>query len=184
MTFLRPMTAMAPIVCLAVGYFAAGDASEEHTAVVRAREKFEKEVESVVAPVRGRYLADLKSLKTNLKRNNDVQGVAAVDAEIERVTEIERLWERHFLQGLWQVDYSNTAVRTYRITNTGAVRFIEAGLTGRIRRLGDDYVLDFGDGKIERLTFQPTIKVDHFNPRSLYPLGAPTAVGTGVPTRR
>jgi len=184
MTSPRMMTALLPVVGLVAGYFAAGDSPQEHAAVERARETFERQVEAVVAPARKRYLAELKSLRTNLTRDNDLQGVAAVNAEIDRVTEIERLWERHFLEGYWQVDYSNNATRTYRITNTGTVRFIEGGLTGRIRRRGKDYVLDFGEGKIERLTFQPTIRVEHFDPDSLYPLGAPTAIGTGVPTRR
>lgn len=180
----RLMTAVLPIVGLVAGYFAAGDSPPEHAAVGRARENFEKQVEAAVAPVRGRYIADLKSLKKNLRAKNDLQGVAAVNAELARMTEVKRLWERHVLQGLWQVDYTNGSVRTYQIANTGAVRFIELGLTGRIYRVGDDFLLDFGEGKIERLVLQPTIRIEHFNPKSTYPLGAPVAIGTGVPTRR
>jgi len=180
----RMLVCLLPIGLLGSGFTLAEDGQKEHSAVLAAREKFEKQVEAAVAPVRGKYIADLKSLRTKLLREDDLQGIAAVDAELARLDELHRLWDRHVLQGLWQVNYSNGTARTYRIANTGTVQFIEEGRTGRIYRNGSDHLLEFGDGKVERLMLLPTIRVEHFNPKSSYPLGAPTETGTGMPTRR
>jgi hypothetical protein len=184
MKSVRTMVSLALLGLLGVGLSFAQVQQNEHVSVLEAREKFEKQVEAAVAPVRGRYVSELKSLKTKLMRENDLQGVAAVEAELTRLDEIERLWERHVLEGFWQVEYSNGTTRTYQIANTGAVRFIEEDRAGRIYLYGNDHLLEFGDGKVERLTLQPTIKLEHFNPKSRYPLGSPTETGVGVPTRR
>jgi hypothetical protein len=180
----RTVLALGVVAVLSYGLGAAAPEDESHPVVRGAREKFEQQVAAAVAPVRGRYLSELKTLKTKLTRENDLKGVESVDAELARLDEVERLWERHVLQGLWEVKYSNGNTRTYRISNTGSVQFVEGGLTGRIYSTRGDHVLEFGDGKIERLTLQPTLKIEHFNPKATYPLGAPNTTGTGVPTRR
>lgn len=170
------------IVCCGLGATALED--EPHPAVLAAREKFEAQLAAAVAPVRSRYVSELKGLKTRLTRDRDLKGVESVEAELAMLEEVDRLWERHVLQGLWEVKYSNGSVRTYRISNTGEVQFMEERRSGRIFRSGGDYLLELNDGKIERLALQPTIKLEHFDPKTTYPLGAPRSTGTGVPTRR
>lgn len=155
-----------------------------HPAVLAARAKFEAQVAAAVDPVRSRYVSELKGLKARLTRDKDLKGVESVEAELALLDEVDRLWERHALQGLWEVKYSNGSVRTYRISNTGEVQFMEERRSGRIIRAGGDYLLELNDGKIERLTLEPTIKLEHFDPKTTYPLGAPRSTGTGVPTRR
>jgi len=184
MKSLPPIVVVGIVALLSYGLGAAGPEEDTYPAVLAAREKFEHQVAAVVAPVRGRYLSDLKNIKTKLTRDNDLKGVESVDEELARLDEAERLWERHVLQGLWEVKYSNGNTRTYGISNTGEVQFMEERRFGRIYRAGRDYLLEFGDGKVERLTLQPTIKLEHFDPKSTYPLGAPRSTGTGVPTRR
>ena len=55
--------------------------------------------------------------------------------------------------------------------------------SGRIIRRRGDYLLDFGDGKVERLSLQPAIVVEHFDPQTLYPNGNPTLEGAGTMVR-
>jgi hypothetical protein len=184
MKSFRTVLVLGIVAVLSYGLGAATPEDESHPVVRGAREKFEQQVAAAVAPVRGRYLSELKTLKTRLTRENDLKGVESVDSELARLDEVERLWERHVLQGLWEVKYSNGNTRTYRISNTGAVQFMEERLRGQIYRNGGDFLLEFGDGKVERLTLQPTIKLEHFDPKTSYPLGAPRTTGTGVPTRR
>lgn len=179
----RWLLGVAPLA-LFVFLTAADKGTVNHTAVLSARMKFEKRVAAAVAPVRADYVSELKSLRTTLTRQSDLDGVAAVDAELQRLKDQQRLWDRHVLEGLWEVKYSNGNTRTYAIANTGEVLFVEEGLAGQIYLNGNDFLLEFNDGKIERLTLQPTLKLEHFDPKTTYPLGAPAATGAGVPTRR
>lgn len=83
------------------------------------------------------------------------------------------------LAGRWRVDYTNGAVRTYLIEADGRVRFLEKQMTGQVSRRNGDLILDFGDGKLERLKFEPALRVEHFNPASSYPSGQAAATASG-----
>ncbi|MFO1092160.1 MAG: hypothetical protein U0992_02455 [Planctomycetaceae bacterium] len=179
----RWLLGVAPLA-LFVFLTAADKGTVNHTAVLSARMKFEKRVAAAVAPVRADYVSELKSLRTTLTRQSDLDGVAAVDAELQRLQKQRRLWDRHTLEGLWEVKYSNGATRTYIISNTGEAQFVEEQKVGQISLDGNDYLLEFSDDNIERIALQPMLKVEHFHPKSTYPLGTPHATGTGLPTRR
>lgn len=145
---------------------------EEHPALTAAREDFKRQMSAATDPVRRRYVSELDSLKRTLTLQRDEEGVAAVEAELERIDDLQLTHERHPLQGTWKVTYSNGGIRNYQITSAGAVRFVEGGQTGQIVSRNGEYLLDFGDGKLERLRFEPAIVIEHFDPKTLYPNSA------------
>jgi hypothetical protein len=85
--------------------------------------------------------------------------------------------------GVWAITYTpNRATRTYTVKEDGSVLFVEAGTKGRLTRKGADLLLDFGDGKLERVTLarDGRLFVEHFNPKAAFPDGFPDQIGIGV----
>jgi len=77
-------------------------------------------------------------------------------------------WEA--LAGAWTVRYSNGAIRRYEFDAAGNVLFVDLKQTTALSRLGNDVVLDFGDGKLERIRFADgVLLLEHFDPASRYP---------------
>ena len=89
-----------------------------------------------------------------------------------------------FLPGTWSVTYTNGAKRTYTIERDGGVAFEEEQILGEF--VGGDYLLlEFDDGKLERLTPAGSrLLVEHFNPRNRFPNHPPTHIGIGVRVER
>ena len=80
----------------------------------------------------------------------------------------------------WVVKYSGGNIRNYRINEDGQVLFVETNQAGIISQRGDDLVLDFSDGKLERLKLsEGSLIVEHFDPASRYP-DSPNQTATGV----
>lgn len=74
------------------------------------------------------------------------------------------------LAGSWQVAYSNGAERTYEIDALGNVAFENGRQRGSFEMRGDDIILDFGDGKLER--WGPTnsgLVIEHYDDARMYP---------------
>ncbi|MCI0359640.1 MAG: hypothetical protein L0211_14280 [Planctomycetaceae bacterium] len=78
------------------------------------------------------------------------------------------------LAGSWKIAYANGAVRRYTIEEEGSVVFVEEQRRGTLAKRDRDVVLDFGDGKLERLGLvNETLLIEHFNPATSYPAGEP-----------
>jgi hypothetical protein len=93
--------------------------------------------------------------------------------------ELTRLDSR--LLGQWTMTYTNGAVRHYEFRGDGSVLFTEERLTARLVKDGEYYLVDFGDGKLDRLKLGGTLQVEHYNPRTaLAARQAPTETGRGV----
>jgi len=85
------------------------------------------------------------------------------------------------LIGSWKLTYGGGAIRNYQFDGRGNVFFVELQQTGRLARRGDDLLLDFGDGKLERLRIvDGAVLVDHYDPASRYP-DSPTLTGRAEP---
>src|SRR5207244_3245077 len=84
--------------------------------------------------------------------------------------------------GKWAVTYGNRSTREYLIDADGNVtQPDEDDRRAKLRWRGADLLLDFGDGKLERLKLTGgRLRVEHFNPAGTYPRGRPDTVGTGV----
>jgi len=82
--------------------------------------------------------------------------------------------------GIWLITYSSGVLRTYLIYEERKVRFPSVGLAqGDLVEKDGHFLLEFGDGKLERLRFQGnTLHLEHFDPANRYP-GSPTLTGTG-----
>jgi hypothetical protein len=86
------------------------------------------------------------------------------------------------LVGTWTITYSNGTTRTYTILQTGEVlfNFNEERARGNLTWDGSTFLLDFQDGKIERLKLQGrTLLVEHFNPASRLRINMRDCTGTG-----
>ncbi len=74
--------------------------------------------------------------------------------------------------GTWKVTYSSEAVRKYQFDGRGNVFFVENKQLGHLVKRGDDILIDFDDGKIERLqVVEGGVLIEHFDPASRYPDG-------------
>jgi hypothetical protein len=87
------------------------------------------------------------------------------------------------LVGKWTMTYESGGVRHYVFDGKGFASFIEERRIGRLHMKGNDVVLEFDDGKLERLRLMDgMLLVDHYDPASRYP-DAPTSRGRLEPTQ-
>jgi hypothetical protein len=111
---------------------------------------------------------ELRSLELSFPGNKPTRGERTKTSAPESVA------------GTYVVRYASGAKRTYRIDDAGNVLYVETKQITQLVKRGDDLILDFKDGKIERVTLGAgTIRVDHFDPGSNYPNGR-SLVGTGA----
>ncbi len=84
------------------------------------------------------------------------------------------------LVGKWDIQHwPNRGKRTYIITPSGAVHFIEENRNTVLVRRENDILLDFGDGKLERLNpSNDRLFIEHFSPKSDFP-DRPNQIGIG-----
>ncbi|MCE9556562.1 MAG: serine protease [Planctomycetes bacterium] len=69
-----------------------------------------------------------------------------------------------FPRGIWMITYTNGATRTYRFSGKIALWLDNRSLRGRMYYQGDNLLLDFGDGKIERLTLEDEgVSIEHWD---------------------
>lgn len=157
----------------------AQDTPAEPAELVAARARYQAEVRQALDPIRERHLRRPEALQRTLTREADLNGANAVAQEIERVRAPAEAPPP--LDGSWTVRYDNDgAVRTYQIRGE-QVRWDDQGRlrVGELSRAGDELLLDFGDGKLERLSLKPVLQVEHFDPKELYRTGRPSDRGTG-----
>lgn len=144
----------------------------------KERESHRREVELALQPLTKKYVNRLKAAQKSLSRQGDVEGALAVKREIDFFAAQTDSGRVPSLEGKWIIQYENGTQRTYIIRPNGRVLMAEEKLEGRISKNGGDVVLDFGDGKLERLSVKSVLTVEHFNPKSGYPTSKPV-VGTG-----
>ena len=162
------------------------DGQEENADLVQSRTQFEREIDFSARPIRDRYMSRLESLKRTLGGRGDARGAASVQDEIDRVhamTLAQGAMSK--FAGTWKVTYNVGSVRTYAISPEGVVTHNENNgkppQTVRLIVKGNDVLLDLQQGWIERLRVTgKTLNVDHFNPKTLYPVSQPNAKGTGT----
>lgn len=165
------------------------DAQNGIEELARAREGFEKEIAFATRPIRDRYLSRLESMKRGLGSRGDARAAAAVQDEIDRVNAIdpEPAGIVRFA-GVWKIDYTNGVKRRYAISADGGVTFDESAgkpvtppTKGKLELKGNDYLIDWGDGSLERLKISAkNLMIDHFSPKATFPSGQPSARGVGV----
>lgn len=158
---MRSFICAVVIVSLASG--AACPGAEEPAELKRARTEYEKEMEKAARPIRERYVRTLTDIKKALAKKGDVDAVTLIDQEISLVV----AGGFPAFAGDWAITYDNGAVRHYSISAQGEVAWTDYSPAKKSMLIVDrgGYVLDFADGKIERLT--PTgssFSVEHFDP--------------------
>ena len=148
-----------------------------HPDVAAERKKFDDEVARAAQPIQKRYTSRLKLLQKTLAKAGDEVGVAGVEAELERLGLSTAQQTKYPIEGVWNVLYSNDNKRTYRIGADGRVDFLDLNTVGRFTRNGDDVLVDFGDGKLERFYWKSVLAVEHYDPKTRYGAGLPNLTG-------
>jgi hypothetical protein len=102
--------------------------------------------------------------------------------DLNGITEIvgkTMLSPRQFV-GKWKIQHwPNQLMRHYIISKSGDVHFIEENRNGTLYYNGPDLLLDFGDGKIERLNLSGNrLFIEHFNPKGDFS-SKPDQIGIG-----
>jgi hypothetical protein len=84
------------------------------------------------------------------------------------------------LAGIWRVAYSNGVDRQYEIDALGNVSLDRGSQRGSLELRGNDVVLDFGDGKLERWVLTTGgLVVEHYDDARIYP-GRASISGRGI----
>lgn len=86
------------------------------------------------------------------------------------------------LVGTWIVTYTNGVSRTTKIQSDGTILCPEESLKARLRGDGKTFLVEFGDGKVERfvLTVDGRLLAEHFvDPKSEFSTNKPSVIGIG-----
>ena len=91
-----------------------------------------------------------------------------------------------WVAGTYKITYTpNRSERTYVVRLNGDVATTEGKVMGQIKPSGSGLLLDFSDGRIERLTFADgRLFIEHFNPPDNLHKNFPDQVGIGEPVKK
>ena len=129
---------------------------------------------------RRKYLADLEALQKRITTTGDIDKALLVKAEKDRfIAEMAAGPAATISQpatfaryaGVWLIRYQNGAIRQYTIEPNGDVEWTDfnPAKKGRITAQGNDHLLDFEDGKIERISVNGSeVRIEHFDPMAKY----------------
>jgi hypothetical protein len=163
-------------------------ADDEPPELIQARAVFQKEAEFTMRPLRDRYLSRLDMMKRTLGARGDARGAVAVQDEMDRLkasggdqSPVARF------AGVWLLDYGGGTSRRYAIKPDGSVSWEATnGADTEPRRFGKIVLKDFqfllegGDGYVERFTMVgKTLYSEQFSLQS-FPKGLPAFRGTGT----
>jgi hypothetical protein len=142
--------------------------------------KLTAEKERKLQPLQDALAKSLAGLVTSLTRAGKIEDASIVEKN-RLALQVDPAIRR--FEGTWTVNYDNRTSRRLRIDAFGKVEWLtkdKVSATTQLTKKGGDCLLDFNDGKIERLTMQGSkLMVEHFNPKTLYPRPGPNHTGTG-----
>lgn len=163
-------------------------ADQEPAELAQTRAVYQKDIEFASRPIRERYLSKLDALKRSLGSRGDARGAAAVQDEIDRIgaSTLDSGTVGRFA-GIWLLEYQPVGLRRYAIKPDGTVLYEENNgapvnppRETKIVMNGQDFLIDFNDGAIERLSMRGGKLVSElFSPKTLYPKGRANFQGTG-----
>ena len=168
------------LAALAIVATAACQAADEPAPLKQARAAYEKELDTVSRPVRERYARTLTDLKRALVSKGEIAAALLVEQEIARVGgNANPAFAR--LAGDWTITYASGAVRHYTISGDGSAAWTDSNppKQGKLTQNAGYYLLDFSDGKLEKLTPSgSTIQIEHFDPATKHAKRIPGVAAT------
>jgi hypothetical protein len=142
--------------------------------------KIGTEKDKRLEPLTEAYGKSLASLVSALTRSGRIDEATVVEQKRLAIQDIQ---EMKRFEGVWDISYSIGTSRRYRINAIGNVVWMTSNTvssTARLTKKGDDYMLDFNDGKLERFSLRGgKLLVEHFDPSSRYLKGGPNTTGSG-----
>jgi hypothetical protein len=178
---MRKLAMTALVVVSAACMLAAEPAKTPEGAKARAEFKEElakaqADFDDAVKKAGDGHRARLKELLDAETKAGNLDEAPAVREEIRG---LEAGRKGAWVAGTWRIKYHpNRTTRTYVIRATGEVEYGDRKAV--LKAQADAILLDFGDDKVERLTFAgDRLFVEHFAPRRNFGSGAPDQVGVG-----
>jgi hypothetical protein len=150
--------------------------------LVTARRAYEREGEPFMANAARQeeeqtrtYISALEAVQRRLTTQNRIEEAGQVKAIIDQLAQ-DAAFAR--IAGTWSIKYANGTARQYVIDLKGNVTW--GGAMGKVVQNGRDLLIDFNDGKIERVSRTATgLLIEHFNPKNTYPKKVDTrGIGT------
>jgi hypothetical protein len=179
---------LASVVLAGLGSAWIRAADQDPDELIQTRTAYRRDIEFASRPIRERYLSKLDSLKRSLGTKGDARAAAAVQDEIDRVmaSAMDPRAVARFA-GVWFLEYKPVGTRRYVIMPDGRVTHEENNgapvsppRETKIVMNGQDFLIDFGDGAVERLSMRGNRLVSElFSPKTLYPKGRPNFQATG-----
>ena len=134
-----------------------------------------------VEPIEKRYLSRLESLQKELTRKGDLNGALAAKAAIDSAkSKLSPGQPGSIILGTWAIKYANGVTRTYVISRDNSVFYQEEKISGRIVRQGNEWLINFGNPKFERLVFKNVLEVEVYGSQAAVAGRRPDVVGTGT----
>lgn len=159
---------------------AAMEPSDEHPELAKIKKLYQSEME----PIQKKLRARLEAAQRDLTRKGDLSGALAVKTELEHLAASDKAASRKNqppLFGTWTITYGNGVIRNYIIEDDGTVKWVEDKKSGQIVKRGEDILIDFNDGNLERIAIKEVLYVEHFSPKAKYESGAKMSVfGAGL----
>lgn len=147
---------------------------EYKAALVAAQADYNKAVQKASEA----HKAKLTALQSELTKSGALDGAVSVREELKTLEpgqlplfsegKDDPTARSRYISGTWKLrHHPNRSVRTYVIGPGGDVHFVEENLRGLLVANGSTFLLDFGEGKIERVTFGGgRMFVEHYNPKA------------------
>jgi len=175
---------------LAVGSTAFSADSQFAIELGRLQQDQHHAVQAALEPVNRRYADALQALLRRATSSGDLDTAVKIKAELEKVAESTKAGTGDTalgrFVGTWNLSYTNGATRVYEIEADGTVRYLQdsgreiSDKTGKIALQGKDFIIDFGETYIERVSrIGDTLNLEHFAPRGSYPKDKPLFRASG-----
>lgn len=156
---------------------AVAKAREEYNAVVaKSHDTFKKRLAEVLAEETKAGKVNTDLLDTIKRLETDGPPVLAAE-DLNAKDKAQTRWV-----GVWTIRYGPDNTRVYAIKNNGEVEFAKEKKSGKLDP--KKYTINFGDGKLERLTFiGDKVFVEHFSNMNDLDRKHPDTIGLGTRKR-
>ncbi|HEY4262052.1 MAG TPA: hypothetical protein VGM98_17920, partial [Schlesneria sp.] len=142
---------------LASLWLSAEDKADQNPDIAAVKKQYMAELE----PINKRYRSRLEALKEKLTRKGDLSGALVVKAELDLAIAANPTQPANALEGTWTIKYDNGYTSVYTFRPDGTVLHHNQQKVGTLKKDGSDILINFNDGKLERITVKQNLVVEH-----------------------
>jgi len=157
-------------------------------AIAKAEDEYNKAVNKAA----DEYKAQLKVIQEGETKGGNLDAAVAVREEVKRITEESLpLFEEgkdaptakgKLVAGTWDMTYiQNKATRTYVFKTDGDLSFVEEKKSWKVKKVGDAFVTDHGEGHMARYTFAGgRVFEEMYESKAKFDKETPSMIGIGT----